>query len=101
MSTFLTELKDVRALDVTFSEDDFAVSLADGRTLTIPIVWFPRLFHASPAERAHWRWVGRGMGVHWPDLDEDISVEDLILGRPSGESQESLQRWLDSRRKGA
>jgi hypothetical protein len=97
MSTFQIELKELRAQDVTFSEDDFTIVLADGRTMTIPLAWFPRLFHASPAERGNWRWVGGGIGIHWPDLDEDISVEDLILGRPSGESPESLRRWLEGR----
>lgn len=97
MSTFQIDLKELRALDVSFSEEDLVVELADGRSLTIPLAWFPRLFHATEDERNHWRWIGGGIGMHWPDLDEDISVEDLILGRPSGESQESLRRWLDSR----
>jgi len=73
------------------------VDLLDGRTITVPLGWYPRLFHGSPAERAHWRLIQGGEGIHWPDLDEDISVEDLILGRPSGESQASLERWLRSR----
>lgn len=97
MSTFQIDLKELRALDVSFSVEDMVVELADGRSLTIPLAWFPRLFHASEDERNNWRWIGGGIGMHWPDLDEDISVEDLILGRPSGESQESLRRWLDSR----
>ena len=89
--------KQIKATDITFSGNEFSVILADGRTLSIPLAWFPRLFHATPAERANWRWIGGGIGIHWPDLDEDISVEDLILGRPSGESQASLQRWLERR----
>jgi hypothetical protein len=97
MSTFQVELTDLRALDVVFAADEFSVVLADGRTLIIPLAWFPRLFHATPEERANWRWVGGGIGIQWPDLDEDISVEDLILGRPSGESRASLQRWLAGR----
>lgn len=97
MSTFQIDLKELRALDVSFSHEDLVVELADGRSLTIPVAWFPRLFHASHKERDNWRWIGGGIGMHWPDLDEDISVEDLILGRPSGESQESLRRWLDGR----
>jgi hypothetical protein len=95
MSTFQTKLKELRGQDIAFSDDDLIVELADGRTLTIPLAWFPRLFHATPDERANWRWIGVGVGMHWPDLDEDISIEDLILGRPSGESQESLRRWLE------
>ncbi len=82
---------------VAFTEDALVVRLADGRVLAIPLAWFPRLFQATPAERNHWRWIGRGIGIHWPDLDEDIAIEDLILGRPSGESQESLRRWLAAR----
>lgn len=90
------------AQDVRFGDDDFTVDLSDGRTITIPLAWFPRLCavlsaHATPAERANWRWIGRGIGIHWPQLDEDIAVEDLLLGRPSGESQESLRRWLAGR----
>lgn len=97
MSTFRIDLKEMTARDVRFSDDDLIVELADGRTLTVPLAWFPRLFHAAPEERVNWRWVGRGIGIHWPDLDEDIAVEDLILGRPSGESPESLRRWLAQR----
>lgn len=97
MSTFQIDLKELRALDVSFTEEDLVVELADGRSLTIPVAWFPRLVHANDDERNNRRWIGGGIGMHWPDLDEDISIEDLILGRPSGESRESLRRWLDSR----
>jgi hypothetical protein len=76
------------------------VDLADGRTITAPVAWFPRLANGSPAERANWRLIGRGDGIHWPDLDEDVSVEGLLAGRRSGESQESLRRWLQGRRAG-
>ena len=85
------------AQDLHFGDDDFTVDLSDGRTITIPLAWFPRLFHGSPAERANWRWIGRGIGIHWPELDEDVSVEGLVLGRPSGEGPESLRRWLAGR----
>lgn len=91
------ELKDVPARSVSVSDEALAVDLADGRTITVPIAWFPRLAHGTAAERANWRLIGGGQGVHWPDLDEDISVEGLLAGRRSGESQESLRRWLDSR----
>lgn len=91
------ELKDVPARSVSVSDEALAVDLADGRTITVPIAWFPRLAHGTAAERANWRLIGGGQGVHWPDLDEDISVEGLLAGRQSGESQESLRRWLDSR----
>ena len=97
MNTFQIDLREWRAQALSFSEDDFTVELTDGRTLTIPLAWFPRLFHATTAERANWRWISGGIGMHWPDLDEDIAVEDLLLGRPSGESQDSLRRWLEQR----
>ena len=72
--------------------DALTVELADGRTITAPVAWFPRLALGSTAERANWRLLGGGTGVHWPDLDEDISVESLLAGQRSGESQESLRR---------
>jgi hypothetical protein len=64
------------------------------------VTWYPRLLHGSPTERNHWVIIGGGEGVHWPDLDEDISVEGLLAGLPSGESQASLTRWLAARRVG-
>jgi hypothetical protein len=69
----------------------------DGRTVTVPLSWYPRLAHGTSAERGKWRLTGQGYGIHWPDLDEDIAVEDLLNGRPSAESQSSLQRWLKTR----
>ena len=77
--------------------DTLTVDLADGRTVSAPIAWFPRLSHATPEERAEWRLIGNGEGVHWPALDEDISVDGLLAGRRSGESQESLKHWLLAR----
>jgi hypothetical protein len=85
-------------VDVT--RTSLTARLVDGRTVSVPLLWFPRLAHGSPAERAHWRLIGRGEGIHWPDLDEDISVANLLAGKPSGESQRSLKRWLESRRPG-
>ena len=82
---------------VAVTDDVVQCELSDGRTVSAPLAWYPRLVHSTPAERAHWRLVGRGEGVHWPDLDEDISVEGVLAGRPSGESQASLKRWLESR----
>jgi hypothetical protein len=73
------------------------VDLNDGRSLSAPLAWYPRLLHGTPEERGNWRLIGSGEGVHWPDLDEDLSIESLISGRPSGESQESLKRWLELR----
>ena len=97
MSISGTELKGALALSVTVSDDALAVDLADGRTITAPLAWFPRLAHAASAELKNWRLIARGEGIHWPDLDEDISVESLLAGRRSGESQASLRRWLEAR----
>jgi hypothetical protein len=81
---------------VTLTEDALVVDLADGRTVSVPLLWYPRLAHGTPAERANWRLIGPGEGIHWPDLDEDISVASLLAGRPSGETQDSLRKWLES-----
>ncbi|MCX7012176.1 MAG: DUF2442 domain-containing protein [Candidatus Sumerlaeota bacterium] len=86
------------ARHVTVTDDNLAVDLTDGRSISVPLAWFPRLQHGAPEERGNWRLIGRGVGIHWPDLDEDISVEGLIAGRPSGETQASLQRWLEARK---
>ncbi len=85
------------ATDVAVRDEMLTVELSDGRVLAVPLVWYPRLWHGSAAERGHWRLIGRGEGVHWPDLDEDLSVEGLLAGRPSAESQRSLQHWLAGR----
>ena len=97
MITSTTEAQVARALKVTVTADALAIDLVDGRTLVVPLAWYPRLLHGTRRERSHWRLIGRGTGIHWPDLDEDISVEGLLAGRPSGESQRSLKRWLDAR----
>src|SRR6266436_5054602 len=97
MNTPGTELTDALAQRLTVSDEALIVDLADGRTITVPLSWFPRLAHGTPAERANWRLIGGGVGIHWPDLDEDISVESLLAGRRSGETQESLRRWLQTR----
>ena len=97
MRTSAVELEIPDAIDVNVSVDALTVELSDGRTISVPLDWYPRLVHATGAERANWRLIGRGHGIHWEDLDEDISVEGLLAGRPSGESQSSLRKWLDSR----
>jgi hypothetical protein len=94
------ELREVSARSVTLNDEALTVDLADGRTITAPLAWFPRLAHGTAAERANWRLIGGGEGVHWPDLDEDLSVESLLAGRQSGETQESLRRWLRARKAG-
>jgi hypothetical protein len=85
------------ASSVRVDDLELSVDLADGRTIVVPIGWFPRLAHGSEAERANWRIIGGGHGVHWPDLDEDISVESLLTGRRSKESDSSLKKWLGNR----
>jgi hypothetical protein len=97
MSISGTELREALAQQVRVSDDSFEIDLIDGRTIVVPLAWFPRLAHGTPVERANWRLIGGGSGVHWPDLDEDISVEGLLAGRRSGETQESLRRWLQNR----
>jgi hypothetical protein len=97
MTTSATEGRVALATGVMVSEEALAVELDDGRALSVPLAWYPRLLHGTPAERARWRLIGRGEGIHWPDLDEDISVEGLLAGRRSGESQPSFARWLAGR----
>ena len=99
MTTLATEFRRVSAQAVTVTDDALIVDLSDGRTVSVPLAWFPRLLHGTPTERNHWRFIGDGEGIHWEDLDEDISVEGLILGQPSGESQKSLKKWLEARTK--
>lgn len=86
-----------RIVEVTITDDTLAVDLEDGRSIAIPIGWYPRLAHSTPEERAHHEIAGAGYGIHWPDLDEDIGVEGMLLGKKSTESQESLARWLANR----
>jgi len=73
------------------------VDLSDGRTKSVPLAWFPRLHHVTPDERKKWRLIGKGQGIHREDIDEDISVEGLLAGKPSGETQESFKKWLNQR----
>ena len=85
------------AVDVRVTEDTLSVDLSDGRTISVPLGWYPRLEYANPRERANWRLIAKGEGIHWEDIDEDISVEGLLVGKPSGESQASFKRWILSR----
>ena|SRR5438046_591668 len=87
----------VFARNVQVTGGRLVVDLDDGRTLSVPLSWYPRLAHASASERSHWELIGRGLGIHWPDLDEDLSVDGLLAGVRSGESESSLKRWLASR----
>lgn len=93
MSLFLVPA----ALSVKATGESLTVDLSDGRSISVPLEWYPRLVHATAAERGRWRLIGRGLGIHWEDLDEDISVEGLLAGKPSGESQASFGRWLKGR----
>ena len=97
MNTLTDEPRVVVGQNVKVSAATLLIELADGRTITAPLAWFPRLLHGSVKERNRWRFIGRGEGIHWPDLDEDISIEGLVLGKPSGESQTSFARWLEKR----
>ncbi|WP_421723371.1 DUF2442 domain-containing protein [Bauldia sp.] len=97
MAFSATEARHPSALGVTVTDETLSVDLSDGRTIAVPLAWYPRLAHATPAERANWRLIADGDGVHWPDVDEDVSVSALLAGKGSAESQESLQRWLESR----
>ena len=92
-----TDLQVVNVQHLTVTEDTLTVELTDGRTVAVPLAWYPRLLHGTPEERSNWRLIGHGEGIHWPDLDEDVSVENLLLGKPSGESQRSFKRWLAER----
>jgi len=85
------------ASKVIVSDDILSFELTDGRIISVPLAWYPRLVHGTRKERNNWE-IGSGVGVHWPDLDEDISVEGLLLGGPSRESARSFQRWLDQRK---
>jgi len=85
------------AENITVTEDTLSVDLSDGRTISVPLAWFPRLLHGTKKERNNWRLIGKGHGIHWEDLDEDISVENLVFGQASGESQSSFKKWLSSR----
>ena len=99
MNFSIVEVEIPKAENVKLSEDTLSVDLSDGRTISVPLEWFPRLVAATPKERKNWRLIGNGNGIHWNDLDEDISVEGLIAGRPSGESRESFKKWLKKRNK--
>jgi len=98
MSFLHTEMRAPQARHVTTTETDLAVDLADGRRIVVPLAWYPRLLHATPRERCRTELIGHGDGIRWPDLDEDVSVENLLLGRQSQESEPSLLRWIADRK---
>lgn len=98
MNTLAFNIETPYAINVQITEDTITVDLSDGRTISAPLAWFPRLEYADSEKRANWRLIGKGQGIHWEDLDEDISVYGLLAGSPSGESQDSLKRWLEGRK---
>ena len=82
----------MRVRDVRFSEDTFSVDLWDGRTITVPLAWYPRLLHATAEQRARWEICGAGFGIHWPELDEDLSSEGLLRGAPAPGATQTQRR---------
>ena len=94
------EIKETKVQHAEVSDESLSVDLADGRALSAPVAWYHRILHGTIKERNNWRLIGAGEGVHWPDLDEDISLENLLAGKPSGESQRSLKRWLAEQERG-
>lgn len=101
MNTLQIEIQEARAQDVRVDEDVLSVDLTDGRTIITPLAWYPRLFYGNASERANFEIIGDGRYIHWPDLDEDLTVAGILAGRPSHESTKSLKKWLDSRPKTA
>ena len=99
MSTLTLENEPL-VVDLTITDESLTVGLGDGRSLSMPLAWYPRLEQASEAERANWNLLGGGYAIEWPDLDEHIGVAGLLAGRRSGESEVSFKRWLDSRPNG-
>lgn len=99
MSTSSLATEAATAKNVRVTRDSLIVELQDGRTVSVPVVWYPRLAHGSTIERQNWELIGPGIGIHWPDLDEDISIDGLLRGLPSGESPESFKRWLAARKR--
>ncbi len=97
MSTLVLEMEPI-AVEIAVTSDNLAVQLADDRLIHVPLSWYPRLFYASERERQNWQLLGDGYAIEWPDLDEHIGIEGLLAGRHSGESPQSLRRWLASRR---
>jgi Protein of unknown function (DUF2442) len=101
MTSLTIELLEVSSIEqVIVTDDTLSVDLSDGRTISVPLAWYPRLLHGSAEERNDRRLIAGGTGIHWNLLDEDISIKNLILGQPSGESQKSFQRWMTSRTAG-
>ncbi len=99
MPSVVVKLDLPKIREVRVTEDTLSVDLEDGRTISVPLAWYPRLAYATPEERRRFEIVGAGYGIHWPDLDEDISVEGLLAGKRSTESPQSFERWLKARKR--
>ncbi len=97
MSSLVIEIQEARVQKVSISEEALQVDLTDGRTIIAPLMWYPRLWHGTQEERNHFEILGDGAFIHWPDLDEDLSVSGILAGRCSGESAKSLKKWLEAR----
>ena len=97
MTSSTVDTQHLRVTSVVVTDDHVTAELSDGRTISVPLSWYPRLCHGTAEERQEWRLIGNGRGIHWTQLDEDVSVENLVFGKPSAESQKSLKRWLDNR----
>ena len=98
MSFSVIEIQEARAQRVKVSEDALVIELVDGRVVTVPLTWYPRLWHGTAEARARFEIIGDGTLIHWPDLDEDLSVVGILAGQRSGESSQSLKKWLAERR---
>ncbi len=98
MNSVIVNVALPKITQVKITDDTLSVDLEDGRTIAVPLSWYPRLVYATPEERQHFQIAGAGYGIHWPDLDEDIGVEGLLLGKCSTESATSLAKWLEERR---
>ena len=101
MSTSSLATETAAAKNVRVTDRELVVELRDGRVVSVPLAWYPRLAEGSPRERRRWELLGPGIGIHWPDLDEDISIDGLLQGLPSGESRASLNEWRSARKKPA
>jgi hypothetical protein len=97
MSTLAVEAQEPRVQEAQIGEETLILELVDGRTVTVPLAWYPRLWYGSQEERSRFEIIGDGSYIHWPELDEDLSVTGILAGRRSGESPESLKKWLAGR----
>lgn len=98
MNSLITEIQEARAQEVRVEEDKLVIDLVDGRSISAPLAWYPRLWYGTSEERSKFEITGDGKYIHWPDLDEDLSIAGILVGHHSGESAESLKKWLESRK---